>query len=56
MKELDVIKRLENHRDVFNKGGTCYQDMQDAINCIIGLKAENEALKQRLELLAERGE
>ena len=56
MKELDVIKRLENHRDVFNKGGICYQDMQDAINCIIGLKAENEALKQRLELLAEMGE
>lgn len=56
MKELDIIKRLENHRDVFNKGGALYQDMQDAINCIIGLKAENEALKQRLELLAEMGE
>lgn len=56
MKELDIIKRLKNHRDIFIEGGTCYQDMQDAINCIIGLKAENEALKQRLELLAEMGE
>lgn len=53
MKEIDIIKRLQNHRDIFNKGCDSYQDMQDAINCIIGLKAENEALRQRLELLAE---
>lgn len=53
MKELNVINRLEYHRDVFKKSSVTYQDMQDAINCIIGLKAENEALKQRLELLSE---
>lgn len=53
MKEIDVINRLKCHRDIFNKGCDSYQDMQDAINCIISLKAENEALKQRLDLLAE---
>lgn len=55
MNEVDVIKRLQHHRDIFNKGCTSYQDMQDAINCIIGLKAENEALKERLKILAEVG-
>ena len=53
MKELSIINRLQCHRDVFKNGSGSYQDMQDAINCIIGLKAENEALRQRLELLAE---
>lgn len=53
MKDLNVIERLEADKDVLNKNGVLYQDIQDAINCIIGLKAENEALRNRLEVLSK---
>lgn len=54
MSVFDVIKRLEYDMATLNRSSILRQDMQDARNCIVGLMAENEALRQRLELLAER--
>lgn len=56
MSAFDIIKRLELDMATMERWSILRQDMQDARNCIVGLLAENEALEQRLELLAEMRE
>ena len=54
MDKYEVLRNLDAIKDIYREGSPMYLIISRAVNLIVGLMAENEALQQRLYLLAEQ--
>lgn len=54
MRDYEILRDLNCINLVFKEGSFTQQTIKSAIDRIVGLKAENEALRNRLELFGEK--